>query len=164
MTARRMLFVILSLPICWAVGTGSAAPVPKEKPMLTCELHPMPDCVYMTYANWEVVITNTSGKVVDIPWKLSVWYFLELKVQDSTGGEIKTDGYGTRFSPYSFVDQHLILKPGESIRSEIALLSTVPKEILVPGTYKVKAIYTFEKKSYESKEVEVKWPQEAKKK
>jgi hypothetical protein len=57
----------------------------------------------------------------------------------------------TKHKPY-------ILKPGQAYRYGVTTLCMVPAQKRVAGTYKVKAVYTFKNKEYESAWVEVKWP------
>jgi hypothetical protein len=159
MTETRKLLVSGWLVVGCAAGLLSAAPVPKEKQMLKCELtvtgktgdSSPPDA-------GEVVITNTSKEVVDIGSTLGPRGFLDLKVKDPKGEFQKTEPLWTLLSPRSSSPEPFLLKPGQAERFPVSLLIMVPKEKRMSGTYKVKAVYTLKKKEYESAEVDVKWP------
>lgn len=164
MTLRIVLFLSsCSILISTAGGAPvSAAPLPREMPMLKCELSVtgkidgtlIPD-------GGVVVITNISGGVVDIGATLGPKAYLDLKVRDSKGLDVKTDPLASLISPTSPfpVAQPHELKPGETYLAPLSLLVMVPEEKRIPGTYKVKAVFTYKKKEYESAEVEVKWPE-----
>jgi|GEM_PF-5767978 len=145
-----------------------AAPVPKEKPVLKCEVRwtgkvettisgqsmtrDVPDAA-------EVTITNISQTEVDIGSKWGPQAFLDLRVKDPSGADVKTEPLASLLTVQSLSKpKPYILKPGEVYRCSVGLLSMVPEEKLVAGTYKVKAVYTFKKKEYTSADVEVKWP------
>ena len=157
MSMKRMLFVLG----CLTIGPALAAPVPKEKPVIKCELKftgkigdaPVAD-------GGEAIITNNTSEVVDIGSTLGPKAYLDLKLKDPKGLDVKTEPLSSLISPHSFFPepQPHLLKPGESYRAPISLLVMVPEEKRVAGIYKVKAVYTFQKKNYESAEVEVKWP------
>ena len=108
MTAMRILIMTLVMMICCAVPDSSAAPVPKEKPMLKCELKPLPPPLDDPRIAWEVVITNNSAKDVDIPWRCDPLEHFDLIVNDPMGMQVKAIGCSTRLSPYSFENQHFM--------------------------------------------------------
>ena len=126
--------------------------------MITCELTVTGKNGELISAHGgEVTITNTSAETIDIGTTLGPLGFLDLKVRDPKGNIVKTEPFVYIFSPLSFMKIPHLLKPGESYCSKIGLLFVVPKENRVVGTYKVKCVFTFQEKTYESAEVEVKW-------
>jgi hypothetical protein len=138
--------------------TLAAAPVPKENPVLTCQLIltggkigdlDFPD-------RGEVVVTNTSSATIDIGTGVGPLGNLRLEATDPKRKENKKD-YSTILSPFPEVRPHL-LKPGASYRAPVGLMFAVPDEDRVPGTYKVKAVYTVKGQEAVSNVVEVKWP------
>ena len=110
----------------------------------------------------EVTITNTSAETLDIGSVHGPEGHLDLKLKDPKGENVKTLALSSLFSPLSFTAEPCLLKTGESKKLPVCLLVMLPEEKRVPGTYKVKARYTVNKKDYESAEVEVKWPGEKK--
>src|SRR5436189_3885621 len=147
---------MVSFSICTALAL--AAPVPKEKPVITCQLSITGRIGEITRADaGEVIITNNSAEVIDIGTVVGPLGYLDLKVKDAKGTDVKTMPFAGRFSPYREPLPHP-LKPGESYRGPIAVLTVVPDDKLAEGTYSVKALFTFQKKTYESPAVEVKWP------
>ena len=138
------------------------APAPKEKPMFKCELivtgkigtAPRP-------SGGELVVTNTSTEILDIGTKVGPLGLVEIKVKEPNALDFKTTALANRMAPFDGVQPHP-LKPGDSFRAQLGLLFALPEEKRIPGTYKVKAVFTFKKKDYESAEVEVKWPENKK--
>lgn len=141
----------------------SGAPAPKDKPVITCELSVTnKNGDLISPYGGEVIITNNSSETIDIGTTLGPLGFLDLKVRDPKGETVKTQPYAFLLSPLSFIQIPHLLKSGESYRRKVGLLSTVPQENRVVGTYKVRAVFTFQEKVYESAEIEVKWPGEQK--
>jgi hypothetical protein len=107
-------------------------------------------------------VTNISPDVIDIGTTVGPQGFLDFKVKDPTGKGIETDvSYGGLFSPITFEPRPYLLKSGEAYIDNVRGLITVPKEKKqAAGTYNVKAVFKFQGKIYESKEVDVKWPGE----
>ena len=129
---------------------------PKVPPMLSCELKvDAKDGAAPAEVKAEVTITNTTAAAIDIPWTANPLQYLDLKVTGPGGAELKTAAYASRFSPFSPLPQHLTIKPGESYRAAVGALTTVAPADLRSGTYKVRAVYTFQDRKYESKEVSV---------
>lgn len=158
MKANHMLFA-LGLLIIESVTTPiSGAPAPKDKPMITCELTVTgKNGELIPPYGGEVTITNNSNETIDIGTKLGPLGFLDLKFRDPNGDIVKTQPLASFRSPsFKVISQQL--KSGESYCAPLGLmLMVVPKEKRVVGTYKVRGVFTFEKKVYESAEVEVKW-------
>jgi hypothetical protein len=144
------------------------APAPRVKPLLKCEVRitgksegTIDGIKYRDYAPdiAEVTITNNSNTNVDIGSQSGPSSHLDLKVNDPTGADMKTEPWANRLSVlYLLEPRPYILKPGDVYRITVGLLDTVPDEKRIAGTYKVKAAYTIGKKDYESAWVEVKWP------
>ncbi|OWK45387.1 hypothetical protein FRUB_01718 [Fimbriiglobus ruber] len=106
-----------------------------------------------------MTVINNSNTDVDIGSKWGPDAFLDVRVKDSAGADIKTEPRSSLLSVISFLNpKPYVLKPGEVYRTTVSLLVMVPNEKQVAGTYKAKAIYTIGKKEYESVWVEVKWP------
>ncbi len=167
------------LPLGWLVagavgGCGGArpvaAPAPREKPVLKCELHWTGKFETTMLGERittedpqaaEITITNISDAEVDIGSNFGPLGFFDLKVKDPAGAVVKTEPLSSRMAVQTFIGsppKPYILKAGEAFRCPEALLIMVPADKRVRGTYKVKAVYTFKNKEYESAEVEVKWP------
>lgn len=159
MKAKYVLFMLGLLIIeSVALPVSGAAPVPKEKPVITCELTITGKIGELTIPDGgEVTITNTSNETIDIGTTIGPLGFMDIKVRDAKGKVVKTEPYASFRSPSFKATPHL-LKTGESFRAPLGLLFAVPEEKRVVGTYKVKCVFTFENKVYESAEVEVKWP------
>ena len=164
MTAKYALLAIglliiesIASPVSWA------APAPKEKPVITCELKVTgKDGELISPYAGEVTITNNSNETIDIGTTMGPLGFLDLKVRDPNGDVVKTKPLASLRSPSFKVTPHM-LKAGESYRAPLGLLLfVVPKEKRVVGTYKVKGVFKFQEKVYESAEVEVKWTGEDK--
>jgi hypothetical protein len=153
------------------VGFGGAlptAPPPRKIPALKCEVH-LTGKVETTIDGkryvWDapdaadVTISNTSDADVDIGSMWGPAPDLDLRVKDPTGKEVKTEPLSSLLSVQSLTKHRpYILKPGKAYECGVSLLCMVPKDKKVAGTYKVKAVYTFKGKEYESDWVEVKWP------
>jgi hypothetical protein len=161
----------LMLSLGLLVGFGGALPVappPREKPVLKCEVR-LTGKLTTTLAGVqysedvpdvaEVTIINTSGADVNITSKAGPGGRLDLKVKDPVGKDVKTEPLASLLSTHSLLKpKPYILKPGQAYRTRVGLLTMVPEDKRVTGTYKVKAVYTFKGKEYESPWVEVKWP------
>ena len=109
---------------------------------LVCRLHqkeaggPRGPIPYMG----ELELVNLSPAILEIPYQMSPLQYLELKVTGPKGEMVSEGRYSDRFSPQA-EEQVLRLVPGESFRSEVPLLSTVPRDKRKPGNYHVQAIY-----------------------
>jgi hypothetical protein len=144
------------------------APATKEKPVLKCEVRvtgkvdgTLDGIKYTDYAPdiAVVTVTNVSTADVDIGSKWGPNLFLDLRVKDPAGADVKTEPWSSRLAVQSlFKPKPYILKPGDVHRVTVGLLDTVPEEKRGAGTYKVKAVYTHKDKEYASAWVEVKWP------
>ena len=84
--------------------------------------------------------------------------FLTLKIKNPAGADVATKPPASFLSPISLKREPYILKPGEVYKTSMGLLRTVSDDKRVVGSWKVKAVYTFANKEYESAWVEVKWP------
>jgi hypothetical protein len=156
MLTRVMLHVVGSLLL------GTTAPAPKEMPTVTCELTVTGKLGEMDRPDGgEVVITNTSAETIDIGTTVGPLGGLDLKVRDPKGADVKTPSLASFRSPF-FERQPHPLKPGESYRAPLSILFAVPEEKRGPGTYKVKAVFKYNGKTYESREIDVDWPGEPK--
>ena len=163
MTAKYALLAIGFLIIESVALPVSGAPAPKEKPVITCELKVTgKDGELISPYAGEVTITNNSNETIDIGTTMGPLGLLELKVRDPNGDLVKTKHLASFRSIFSLIPIPHLLKSGESYSARLGLLHVVPKENRVVGTYKVKCVFTFEKKVYESAEVEVKWTGEDK--
>lgn len=154
MYAKRMLFVL-----AWfTLGPALAAPVPKEKPLIKCELKLTGKIGDATVSDGgEVVITNISPDVIDIGTDTaSPASNVDLKVTDPSGKAVEMEPLGTHYPTFREEIQPHPLKPGETFRCEEQLLTRISEEKRVSGIYKVKAVFAFKGKNYESAEVEVK--------
>ncbi len=171
MLVKLSLFVAGWLLLGCAASVQSVAPVPKEKPVIKCELNVTGNYKTIVDGKWvtipkpdagEVVVTNLSTETIDIKSFHGPVGHLDLRVKDPKGDAVKTKALVNIFSPQTFQPEPYLLKPGQSETIPVSLLVMLPEEKRVAGTYKVKAVYTFNKKDYESAEVEVKWPGEKK--
>lgn len=164
----RLIVAVWFLLGC-AVVNASVAPIPKEKPVIKCVVtvtgkfetvfdgrvvrRLQPDA-------GQVAVTNISNESVDLESILGPCGSLDVKPRDPKGVPVKTDPLWSLLSPRSSQPQPHLLKPGETEKFPVSLLVMLPKDKRVAGTYMVKAVYTLNKKDYESAEVEVKWPGE----
>ncbi len=140
-----------------ASPVSCAAPAPKEKPAISCELIVTGKTDNLTFSDsGDVIITNNSNQTIDIGTTIGPLGFMDIKVRDPKGDTVKTQPYACFRSPSFKATPHL-LKAGESYHAPLGMLFAVRKENRVVGTYKVRAVFTFEKKVYESAEAEVKW-------
>jgi hypothetical protein len=152
MTSTWSPLVIVLLPTFPGVGHF---PVPKESPVLKCELSVTGKSGNVEHPTIGViVITNVSSETIDIGSTRGPLEGLVLKVKNPKNEDEKPHPYTARFGPFK---EHVptLLKPGESHRETIGLLTVLENRNPPPGTYKVKAVYTFRKKNYESAEVQV---------
>jgi hypothetical protein len=142
-----------------------AAPVPKEMPKLKCEMRwtgkvefnisderiteDIPDTAIVT-------ITNISDADVDIGSHYGPYAYLDLRVKDPAGADVKTEPLNSYLSTLSLTEPiPCIIKPSKAKEFRVCLLGMVPEEKRVAGTYKVKAIYTIGKVDYESDEISI---------
>ena len=157
MNACRMAILLGCLLFFAAISGNAADPIPKEKPTIECKLTFTGKLGSVDASDGgEVVITNKSNQEVDIGTTVGPLGFLDFKVIDPKGAKLKTTPFASFFSPAFEAVPHL-LKPGESYRAPVSLLLVIPQDKRVEGTYKVKAVFTFKDKLYESREVDVKW-------
>ncbi|WP_020474881.1 hypothetical protein [Zavarzinella formosa] len=147
-------------------------PAPKKTPTIKCEMRwtgkgevSLNDKRYSFDAPdaADVTITNISDEDVDIGSDFGPRLHLDLRVKDPAGVQVKTEPYSSNLTIRSLAKSipH-ILKPGEAYKIRVDLLSTVPEEKRIAGTYKVVAVYTIGETEYKSAEVEIKWPWKAK--
>ena len=171
MLIKQKLIVAGWLLLGCAASVGSVAPVPKEKPVIECvvtvtgKFETIFDGRVISWTQpdaGEVVVTNLSTEPIDIKSFHGPVGHLDLRVKDPKGEPVKTKALVSIFSPQTFEPEPYLLKPGQSEKFRVSLLVMLPEEKRVSGTYKVKAVFTFNKKDYESPEVEVKWPGEKK--
>ena len=149
MTAKYALLAIGFLIIeSIASPVSGAAPAPKEKPAIACELTVTnKNGELFSPDGGEVIITNNSSETIDIGTTLGPLGFLDLKVRDPNGDTVKTLPYAFLLSPLSFIQIPHLLKSGESYRRKVGLLSTVPEEKRVVGTTKSNACSRLKRKS-----------------
>ena len=134
----------------------------KEKPTIKCELKFTGKVGENAFADGgEVVIANTSKETIDIGTDIGPLGLVQLKAKDPKGQYLKTVPLAYNASAVDRVVPHP-LKPGESHRGPVLLLPAVPEDKRLTGTYKVKVVLTYQRKEYESAEVDVKWPAEKK--
>jgi len=88
----------------------------------------------------ELELENLSQGAVVIRYQMSPLQYLDLRVTGPSGAVVSERHFGDRFSPQA-EERVLRLEPGEKFRSEVPLLSTVPREKRAPGRYLVKAVY-----------------------
>lgn len=171
MLVKLSLFVAGWLLLGCAASVESVAPVPKEKPVIKCVVTVTGKYETIVDGKWvtlpkpdagEVVVTNLSTETIDIKSFHGPKGHLDVRVKDPKGDAVKTEPLVSLYSPYTFTPEPYLLKPGQSEKIRVSLLVMLPEEKRVAGTYKVKAVFTFNKKDYESPEVEVKWPGEKK--
>lgn len=159
MNLKQMLLVIGCIIFGFSPRPGFPAPVPKDQPVFTCTLTVTGKIGELKCSDGsEVVITNRSIETLDIGTPLGPLGNLDIKMKDPKGQAVKADPLAFHLSPLSSEAIPHLLKPGESFTATLGLLFAVPEEKRIEGTYKVKAVFTFNKKDYESAEVEVKWP------
>jgi hypothetical protein len=166
------LKLTLGLLTCCVFGGWSialpVAPAPREKPLLKCEMRLTGKgaailggemYVWDAPGNAEVTITNTSGADVDIGSNSGPDQYLDLRVKDPAGADVKTEPLASLRATHSFFKHTpYTLKPGEVYQCGVGLLHMVPEDKRVNGTYKVQAVYIFKDKEYSSNWIEVKWP------
>jgi hypothetical protein len=87
-----------------------------------------------------VEITNTTQKVIRIPWDHHPLQYLDLQVLNEGGEELGELRYGHLFSPIGETAV-LLLKPNETYTHPVHLLGTVPKAKWKAGVYTIRACY-----------------------
>jgi hypothetical protein len=88
----------------------------------------------------EAELENLSSAPIDIPYRTSPLQHLDVVVTGPGGEVVSVEVFGNRFSPTAET-RVLRLFPHQPFTVQIPLLSTVPTENRVPGTYKVQAVY-----------------------
>ena len=162
MSYDKRLHISALLAVACIAECALAAPVPKGKPMIKCELKFVSkDADRPLVYDGLVVVTNVSKEVIDIGTTLGPAGSLDLRVKGPDGKAVETEPLASIYSP-SLEVQPFPLKPAEATRYNVRLLGRVPDEKRVTGVYKVRAVFDFKGRVYESNEVEVKWPGEAK--
>ncbi len=105
----------------------------------------------------KVEIKNISKQDLNIIYNTDPLEYLDLEVIDPTGKKISTDGYGGRFSPFTFSpEQKLTLRAGETYRGKVSIYgNSKESDRTKAGVYKIIAIYEYKKEKAISKQVEL---------
>lgn len=129
--------------------------IPREKPTLTCELVLVPNVTASLSHIADVTITNRTNEPIDIEWMTNRLEHLDIKIKNTMNAEVKVEPYSSHFSISQLEPRHLIIYPNESYTERIPVLVVMPRESYRTGVYKVKAIYTYKDKTYESNQIQV---------
>jgi len=103
----------------------------------------------------QIELKNVGEASIEIRWYSDPMQYLNLIVRDPDGKNISVFCYGDQFSPYWPAPQILNLHPRESYSSTVNLLGTVKKKNMVPGSYRIQAIYNYENIKAVSEVVEI---------
>jgi hypothetical protein len=109
---------------------------------IACRLRPRPGRRGPSPTAGEVEIEKVSPETITIAVTMHPLQYLDLVITDAAGDLVPAAPYGHPFSPRES-PWGLRLGPGEKYLHNVSLLGTIPPETQVPGTYTVRAVYTY---------------------